>query len=136
MALRREIVRYLVAGGLAFVVDVAIFQAALVLFDMHYLVANVGGYFGGLLIAYHLNTRWVFSYRRIQRGWLEITLFCALLLVGLALSQGVLMLLVEVVGAPPLAAKVVAGFFLMLFNFVARKMLLFSPARATRAAKP
>ncbi|MCB1842074.1 MAG: GtrA family protein [Halioglobus sp.] len=129
MALRREIGRYLVAGGLAFIVDVAIFQAAIVLLGLHYLVANVGGYVGGLLIAYSLNTRWVFSYRRIQRGWLEITLFCALLLVGLALSQGVLMLLVEVVGAPPLAAKVVAGFFLMVFNFVARKTLLFSPAR-------
>ena len=125
-----ELPRYLVAGGLAFAVDFLLLYLCTEHLGMHYLISNVFGFSGGLLVTYGLNTQWVFRHRRFKRRTgLEFILFSGIVFAGLGLSEGLMATLVGGLGMHYLAAKIVTAFFVMAFNFVAKKFLLF-PAPA------
>ena len=128
-----EVTRYLIAGGLAFLVDFGILYFCTEVLHLHYLLSNVVGYSAGLAVAYLLNTRWVFSFRRYKSTILELLFFNGIVIVGLALSEAIMSLSVEILGLNYLYAKIIASFFVMIFNYVAKKYFLFSPAPSTRA---
>ena len=53
-SLMGQFLRYLVTGGLAFVVDFGLFALCLYVFDWHYLLANLVGLVAGLVLNYTL----------------------------------------------------------------------------------
>ena len=60
-SLMGQFLRYLVTGGLAFVVDFGLFALCLYVFDWHYLLANLVGLIAGLVLNYALSILWVFT---------------------------------------------------------------------------
>lgn len=100
--------------------------------NIHYLVSNLFGYFTGLIVAYTLNVFWVFSHRRYQKTWVEFLIFNAIVAAGLVLSEGIMAFLVDISGAHYLHAKIVASAFVMIFNYTAKKFILFHPTPAHR----
>ncbi len=125
-----EVLRYLIAGAIAFFSDLAVLSACTELLGMHYLVSNVFGYGTGLIIAYLLNTRWVFRYRRLaKKTRLEFAIFTAIALIGLGINELVLLVMVSQLSTHYVSAKFVATFFVMVFNFVAKRQILFRPPR-------
>ena len=125
-----EVFRYVVAGGLAFLVDFAVLYLCTDILGLHYLLSNMLGYFFGLAITYTLNTQWVFSYRRYKKAWLELLIFNLIVVAGLGINQGMMALLVGAGGMYYLYAKIVTSFFVMLFNYFAKKFILFHPTVA------
>lgn len=79
---RGELLRYCVAGVIAAASDMALFFTTIALFGVHYLLANIIGFAGGLVVAYLLNTQWVFLQRNIKSSPLEALLFALIVLVG------------------------------------------------------
>ena len=130
--MNNEIAKYVISGGLAFFCDVSVLYFCTDFLDIHYLVSNIFGYFSGLIVAYVLNVTWVFSYRRYQKTWLEFLIFNAIVAVGLGISEGMMALLVDISGSHYLYAKIVASFFVMIFNYTAKKFILFHPVPAQR----
>ena len=129
--MNNEIFKYIVSGGLAFLVDFAILYTCTEYLAVHYLVSNMFGYFGGLTVAYVLNTQWVFSYRKYQKTWQEFLIFNVIVITGLGLSEGMMAVLVGASGMYYLYAKIVTSFFVAVFNYTAKKFILFHPAPAT-----
>ena len=127
--MKKEIIKYVISGGLAFTCDFAVLYSCTEFLGFHYLVSNIFGYFVGLTVAYTLNVNWVFSYRRYKKTWLEFAMFNIIVLVGLGISEGIMALLVEKFAIDYLYAKVVVGFVVMLFNYTAKKFILFHPAQ-------
>lgn len=128
-----ELIKYVVAGGLAFAVDFSVLYFCTEFLAMHYLLSNFFGYFAGLAIAYVLNIYWVFSYRRYERkSWLEFFIFNVIVIVGLGISESMMAVLVDATGMYYLHAKIVTSFFVALFNYTAKKFILFHPAPAQR----
>ena len=127
-----ELFKYVAAGGLAFICDFSVLYLCTELLDMHYLVSNLFGYFAGLCVAYALNTQWVFSYRRYQKTWLEFLIFNAIVVAGLGISEGMMALLVDASGMHYLHAKIVASIFVAVFNYTAKKFILFHPITLQR----
>lgn len=126
--MQQEVLKYLIAGGLAFCTDLAVLFGCTEILGVHYLVSNIFSYSCGLLVAYLLNTRWVFSYRRYaNKTRKEFLLFTAIALVGLIISEAILLGLVSGASVHYVYAKFAATFFVMVFNFVAKKQLLFRP---------
>ncbi|MFT4520360.1 MAG: putative flippase GtrA [Halioglobus sp.] len=123
-----EIVKYGVCGGLAFAVDFTVLYSCTEFLGFHYLISNILGYGSGLMVAYLLNTRWVFSYRRFKRTSQEFLIFNGIVLLGLGISEAIMALLVGGWGIHYLASKVVAAFFVMIFNYMVKKRVLFTPA--------
>ncbi|MEP5566888.1 MAG: GtrA family protein [Halioglobus sp.] len=128
ITVNNEIFKYLIAGGIAFICDFSILIFCSEILELHYLLGNLLGYFLGLFVAYYLNVKWVFSYRKYQRTSVELLLFNAIVLTGLAISEGMMAYLVGVAEAHYMTAKIAASALVMVFNYTAKKIILFSPA--------
>ena len=125
--LKRELSRYAVAGALAFASDITVLYICTDIFGWHYLYSNVASYSAGLLVSYSLNVTWVFTERRFeQKSWLEFLLFNVIVLVGFLISEALMALLVELAGMHYLASKVASAIVIVVYNFVAKKLILFS----------
>ncbi len=125
--MRKEIFKYVVAGGLAFSFDFSVLYFFTEFLDIHYLISNLFGYFAGLSVAYLLNVRWVFNYRRLESTGLEFVIFNLIVIAGLGVSESIMAVLVESFDVHDLHAKIVTGFFVMVFNYTAKKFILFHP---------
>jgi putative flippase GtrA len=129
---KKELVKYLIAGGIAFTCDFLVLLFCKEILGIHYLIANIFGYFSGLIVAYALNVNWVFDHRKYQKAWVEFLIFNVIVFVGLGISEGIMAYLVDISGIYYVYAKIVASAFVMIFNYTAKKFLLFHPTTASR----
>ena len=122
-----ELNKYIVSGLAAVLVDYTVLITLTELFGIHYLISNICGYMSGLLVAYTLNIRWVFRYRKYeQKTKLEFSIFIVIVLIGLAISEAMIFMLVETLALPYTLAKLVSIGAIFIFNFTAKKRFLFS----------
>ncbi|MFT6956913.1 MAG: putative flippase GtrA [Halieaceae bacterium] len=121
-----EIVRYIISGIVAFTFDFAVFYTGTEYLGLHYLLANFLGFLVGLATAYSMNILWVFSRRRYrQRVGTEFTIFIVIVALGLGLSQAGMWIFVGVLGLNLVTAKILVSFFVMVFNYATKKLILF-----------
>ena len=102
---------------------------------VNYLVAAAIGFTSGLGLVYWLSVRYVFSDIRRLRPSQEIFGFLVTGLIGLLLNEILMKTFVEQVGLSVPFAKVPTAGFVFLFNFTARRMLLFSDVAKTHLMK-
>jgi putative flippase GtrA len=127
--IKGELMRYIVAGALAFLCDIVVLYVLTEYFSVHYLLSNIWGYFAGLIVSYYLNVHWVFSYRRFQqRSTLEFVIFNCIVLAGLGLSELLMFIIVGMGEMHYLTAKIAASVIVTLFNYFAKKTILFQPS--------
>ncbi len=67
----QELLRYGAAGLLAFTTDFSLLYLLTEYGGLHFLVSNLIGYSSGLVLAYALNSNWVFSARRFENRYLD-----------------------------------------------------------------
>jgi putative flippase GtrA len=122
---RVQFLRYLAVGGGAFVADFSTLFTLTHWFHIHYLVSNVFGFVVGLVVNYVLSLLWVFDRRKLSSWVAEFTLFAVIGVVGVGLSELILWLLTGLAGAHYLVSKLVATALVLVWNFGARKLLVF-----------
>jgi putative flippase GtrA len=122
---RREFLRYLLVSAVALEVDVVTLMILTDMAGIDYLVANIVAFVTGSVIVYIGSTRWAFSQRRVA-GSAEYLIFLGIGIVGLGVNELVLWAAVAGLAFPVVVAKVGAAGASFLFNFIARKILLFS----------
>ena len=123
-----QFLRYFVTGGLAFVVDFGAFALALYYFDIHYLIANLIGLAAGNVVNYLLTVGWVFSTekRKMEKHvFLEVFVFVLISLFGMGLNEFLMYVFVGLLAVQEMLSKVVAAIIVLLWNFFARKYILF-----------
>lgn len=124
--------RYVFVGGLATVVDWGISALLFyVVFGCKYAVAaNTISFAAGLVTNYLLSTMWIFKKSKVKSKAAEFIGFTLIGIVGLLITAGVTVLfrhwLIAVTMAYQIIAKVAATAISLLWNFFARKFLLFS----------
>lgn len=118
--------KYLVAGGMGFVLDFGTLWLLYDLFGVYYLLAAGVAFTVGLVFVYLVSNKWVFDERRMQDGQaLEFTIFSIIGLVGLSLTVLLMWLLVDMGGLNPLIAKLITTGLVLCWNFGARKWILY-----------
>lgn len=133
-----QFLRYSIVGGIAALIDIALFYIFANILLFNHLSANTTSFTAGLLVNYCLSRNWVFNShsRRFLRDFL---LFAVIGVVGLLLSNLILFLLIDAgllsrilrfwsSNSIKLAAKLTAVFIVLFWNFIARKKLVFSIA--------
>ncbi|MCA3241616.1 MAG: GtrA family protein [Rubrivivax sp.] len=128
-----ELLRYFFCSALALGVDIAIFSLGL-RHGLGWAAAAAAGFSCGLVVAYALSVRFVFSRRSLSDSRVEFALFAGIGLLGLLLTEFILWLLVARLHADAHASKLVAAGFVFLFNFTARKLLLFRQSQRGQLA--
>ncbi|MBQ2560110.1 MAG: GtrA family protein [Fibrobacter sp.] len=127
-SLMGQFVRYLVTGGLAFVVDFGLYALCLYKFDWFYLLANLVGLVAGLVINYIMSIAWVFSEcKRVleDRKTAEFTIFAVVGFLGVGINELLMLLMVGGFKWDEMISKMAAAVLVLMWNFGARKMMLF-----------
>lgn len=121
-----EGVRYLAASALALGIDFGAYAGLIRLAGVHYLVAAPIGFALGLATIYLLSIRWVFKERRLADRRAEFALFALIGLAGMALNQLIIYASVRLLASSPEVAKIISAGVVFCFNFICRKLLLFT----------
>lgn len=120
-----QLIRYTFVGGVAFVVDVGLLFLLTEYFNVYYLFSAGLAFLLGLTTNYILSVVWVFNKRRLRKKWLEFGIFAVVGIIGLGLTELFIWFFTEHVQFHYLLSKIISTFFVYLWNFFARKYILF-----------
>jgi putative flippase GtrA len=120
-----ELVRYTIAGGLASIVDVGMLVVLTRGLGMYYLHAAAIAFGLGLLTSYILSITWVFHARTWQNPWVEVGLFTLIGGIGLLWCSVCIWIFTEHAHLHYLCSKIVSALVVFLWNFLAKKWVLF-----------
>lgn len=121
-----QFLRYVVVGGLAFVVDYALLFVMTEYAGLHYLVSASIGFACGLLASYLLCIGWIFPVRALDSRGREFGAFALIGIAGLGLNNGLMFAATEWAGVHYLISKLLAAALVLIFNFGLRRHFLFS----------
>lgn len=120
-----EFFRYVVMGCIAFAVDFLIMYFLTEKMHVPYLESNIFSSIAGITTNYIIGTAWVFRSRRVERRLSEILAVFAISLGGLGVTQFFLWFLTEFFFVHYLISKVIASIIALVFNFTARKIVVY-----------
>jgi putative flippase GtrA len=121
-----QVFRYLVSGGVAFLVDAGLLALLTECFGQHLLLLWTAIAFGaGLLTTYLFSIAWVFDNRSMRSRTAEVAIFVGIGIVGLGLTELLMWLLTGKAGIHYLVAKVITTVIVFVWNFSAKKLILF-----------
>lgn len=119
-------VRYVLAGGVSFVLDYAILVGMTEVLGCHYLISASVGFTVGALLCYVLSIAWVFDVRRHDNRSTEASLFFLIGLLGLGLNDLLLWVMADGLGWPYQISKLLVAGIVLAFNYSARLFFVFS----------
>ena len=108
--------------------DVALFSLLTLLAGVPAVAANIASYSSGIGLSFALNRTWTFRDRQRRRTWIQLILFFAGNLLGLALSTTVVALLVKAWG--PIFAKAASLAVTFAWNYLFSNLIVFRPDRS------
>ena len=117
----KQILKFIVVGGTAFVIDYAIF-AVLTYINIHYLIAQIISFTLALIFNYFASVKWVFDAKEQTKK--EIIIFIILAIVGLILNEILLYIFIEKIDWHELLAKFISSVIVMIYNFITRKLIV------------
>jgi putative flippase GtrA len=123
--LAREALGYLVASGLAFIVDVSLMWSLVHFLAWEYIVAASASFLAGAVVAYVMSLKLAFRQHRLLNRRTEFVSFVGIGVAGLTVNAGVIFAMVRFFGLHFLVAKGVAAGCTLICNFIARRQLLF-----------
>jgi putative flippase GtrA len=124
-----QMVRYLIAGSVAFAADFATLYALTEFCHLHYLASAAVAFGIGIAVTYVLSVAWVFKVRSVKSQQVEFLLFALIGLAGLGITQIMLWTLTDGLNLFYLHAKLITAAVVLGWNFAARKVLLFTSPR-------
>ncbi len=119
----KQILKFGVVGGLAFLIDYGIYTLLISAFNVYYIIASVISFTLSVIFNYILSIKWVFDVKKKQ-GPKEFIIFVILSVIGLILNSLILYLSVELMQIHKLIAKIIATFIVMIYNFITRKIFI------------
>jgi putative flippase GtrA len=118
--------KYVFVGGIAYCVDFGSLFFLTEVVKIHYLVSAAIAFILGLLTNYALSIFWVFSKRTLANKRTEFLVFSMIGLVGLGLNEVIIWFFTESMHFHYLISKIFSTVVVFLWNFTARKKILFS----------
>ncbi len=120
-----QLMRYIVVGGVSFVVDWGLLFVLTEFAGLHYLISATLSFLAGLVVNYVLSTYWIFRHSKLSSKWAEFIIYSMIGVIGLGLNNLFLYLLTDKVGFHYMFSKIIVAAVVMLWNFFARKLILF-----------
>jgi putative flippase GtrA len=124
-SLGNQFARYLVVGGVAFVIDFGSLYLLTEFAGLHYLTSAAVAFLFGLVTNYWLSRAWVFDRRTAQNVTVEFVVFAMIGVIGLGLNEVIIWFAGEKLYIHYMIAKAFSAGLVLIWNFGARKFLLF-----------
>jgi putative flippase GtrA len=127
----QEAIRYAAVSACALVIDITVLFILVHYLSWWYVAAATMSFLIGLLVAYALSITLAFKYRRLEDPRIEFASFAGIGMIGVAINAAVIYFGVTALGVHYLLAKCGAAGFTFVWNFIARRELLFKQRNAT-----
>lgn len=127
-----QFAKFLVVGGISFTLDYGLFLLLHTVLGVPYVVASTISFSVSLVLNYVLTLRFVFVAQPGRSIAKEFAIYVGLNIVALGLNQLILLLSVELLGTWPEIGKLIATAVVLVYNFIARKMLIERPSLRRR----
>ena len=124
-SLSMQFIRYIFVGGIAFIADYATLWFFTEYLHFHYLISASIAFIAGLAVNCILSTIWVFSKPVFSNKIVEFVLFGLIGVIGLVLNGIIMYLLTDKCGVHYMASKLVSTVTVFIWNFAARRFLLY-----------
>lgn len=126
----RELMLYLLFGGLAFFISIATFAFFDTLLGMNELIANVLSWIITVLFAFVTNRKWVFSSARDGSGFFaQMARFYVGRIFTLIVEEAILYVFITRMGCGSIAVKVIAQIVVIVLNYAVSKLWIFRAKR-------
>jgi putative flippase GtrA len=122
----RSFCLYVICGGGGVLVDFCLF-ALLINFGINYQFANACGYLAGTLLSFVLNRR--FTFQVFDDPYGRLFKFLSVAMTGFLASWGLIVVLVEMLSIPPLAAKLIVLVVVVVLQFTLNSLWTFKARR-------
>ena len=120
----KEFIRYIFVGGCAFITDwFTLFVLGLL--NVHYLIATPFGFVVGLLTNFLLAKMLVFKDDAKVDKKTEFIIYTLIGVVGLLFTEGLMFVFTEWIKFHPLISKIFAAGIVLVWNYVAKKFILY-----------
>ena len=122
-----QLLRSFYIGILATFLDIFLLFFLKEYLHFYYLLSAGISYIVGMIANYLLSNKWAFDYRLLEkRKFLEFSIFFAITLAGLVFLEIIMWVFTSLFGLYYLLSKVIATLLVFIWNFTARKIILYS----------
>jgi|SRR5690606_8355251 len=125
--LQIQFIRYVIVGMVSAAIEVTMLIVLIEHLSIHYLASNGIAFLTTNLINFTLSKTWVFESKG-KRNKLEFGLFMLFVTCGLLISQSIFWICVDKLDIYYRFSKVISIAFVVLWNFLSRKHLVFNSA--------
>ncbi len=129
--LTREVILYLVFGGLTTVIDFIVFYCAYNFLSIDEMISTAIAWCAAVIFAYVTNRLFVFESKETEKNGIlrEIGLFVGARLISLGISELIVLLIMKVMGFDgklgSIVTKLVCAVVVVIFNYFASKLVIF-----------
>ena len=119
-----QMFKFLLVGGLAFIIDYVTLIICKEVFNIHVLVSAAIAFTVSVIINYILSVTWVFDVDETKSKKKNFITFIVFSIIGLGLTELIMWFGVDILKISYLIVKIIATAIVMVFNFVTRKLFL------------
>ena len=119
----KQIFKFGIVGGLAFIIDYGIFTLLTQIFNIHYLVSSIISFSVSVIFNYIMSIKWVFDVNKKQ-DTKDFIVFIVLSVIGLGLNSLIMYISVDIISIHEMISKIIATFIVMIYNFITRKIFI------------
>lgn len=119
-----QIVKFIIVGGIATILDYLIFYISCNLLNIYPLISNILSFSVSVIYNYLASVKWVFDVDSSKNKKQLFFEFMFLSIIGLFLTEIIIYIGIELLNINEMIIKFVASLIVMVFNFVTRKMFL------------
>lgn len=124
-ALFYQMFRYILSGGVAFIIDFSVLWFLTEVVDFHYLVSTIIANTVGLIVTYIFSIFWIFDSRSVKNKTIEFTVFALIGVIGILMTLFFMWLITDIIGVSYLISKVITVSFVAVIGFILKKLILF-----------
>ena len=119
----KQIFKFGIVGGIAFVIDYILLYVLTEFVGIHYLISSIISFTVSVIFNYILSIKWVFDVKKKQ-GTKEFLIFIILSVIGLVINSLIMYLMVDIINIHYMISKLVSTFIVMIYNFITRKIFI------------
>lgn len=116
----KQIFRFTLIGGIAFLIDSTILFILTDYVGVHYLISSMISFTVSVIFNYIMSILWVFDVNKKQTRR-DIVIFFILSLIGLGINQLIMYISVDLMNIYYMISKVISTALVMVYNFITRK---------------
>ena len=128
-----QAIKYAAAAFGGFAADYCVLLALKEWVGLHYLAAVPLAFLAGIAVNYLIGIWFVFQRGRLSLGK-ELMLFVTISLLALAITEGSMYLLTDLIKVDYRISRLVSGVVTYLFNFFSRRLILYRSNQKTEAS--